>query len=67
MESKAPAAASASGTCQVILWIDAETLLPLKRLVAFEGNQGKPGRITETNSEFTIDAKVDAKLFELPK
>jgi outer membrane lipoprotein-sorting protein len=53
-------------TCQVTLWIDAETLLPLKRLIVYAGNHGKPGRITEI-CNFDLNPKVDAGAFALPK
>jgi len=53
-------------TCQVTLWIDAETMLPLKRLIVYEGNRGKPGRITEICT-FNLNPKVDAGAFALPK
>ena len=49
-------------TCQVTLWIDAETMLPLKRLIVYEGNQGKPGRITET-CNFKLIPKIEAGAF----
>ena len=52
-------------TIQVTLWIDAEPLLPLKRLIVYEGN-GKPGCITEI-CNFNIDPSIEAKLFVLPK
>jgi internalin A len=48
-------------TCQVTLWIDAKTMLPLKRLIVYEGN-GKPGRLTEI-CNFNLNPKVDAGAF----
>ncbi len=47
------------------VWLDAKTNLPVK--LAMTGGSSDITDITETYSEFTIDAKVDAKLFELPK
>jgi outer membrane lipoprotein-sorting protein len=46
---------------QVTLWIDAETLLPLKRLIVFETARG-----TEMYN-FNLNPKVDAGAFALPK
>ncbi len=51
------------GTLGVILWLDARTHLPLKRHILSE----KRVVITETYKEFTLDPKIDAKVFELPK
>jgi outer membrane lipoprotein-sorting protein len=47
------------------LWLDTKTKLPVK--LAMTGGESDFSAITETYSEFTVDAKVDAKLFELPK
>jgi outer membrane lipoprotein-sorting protein len=47
------------------VWLDAKTKLPVR--LAMTGGKSDITDITETYSEFTIDAKVDAKLFELPK
>ena len=47
------------------LWLDVETHLPLKRVVV--GKLKKEFTCTEEYSEFTLNPKVDAKLFELPK
>src|SRR5262249_45300905 len=45
------------------VWIDSETGLPLRRVIV-----GKSlGTITETYTEFTLDPKIDAKAFVLPK
>ncbi len=52
-------------TIEVTLWIDAETLLPLKRLIVFERN-GKPGSITESCA-FNLDPMIEVKSFLLPK
>jgi outer membrane lipoprotein-sorting protein len=46
---------------QVTLWIDAETLLPLKRVIVFEAARG-----TEI-CDFNLSPKVDAGAFALPK
>src|SRR5207247_2149211 len=52
----------------VSLWIDTKTHLPLKRLIVGE-KTGKNDdiRITETYSVFTVDSKLDGKLFEIPQ
>jgi outer membrane lipoprotein-sorting protein len=55
-----------SKPAKITLWLDARTLLPLKRLIAPEG-KGKEAQITETYTEFTLNPKLDAKTFELPK
>src|SRR5262245_36378218 len=47
------------------LWLDVETNLPLKRVLT--GKLKKEFTYTESYSEFTLNPKVDAKLFELPK
>jgi len=46
------------------LYVDAKTLLPLKRVLVIEKEEG---RLTETYTEFTLNPKLDAKLFELSK
>jgi outer membrane lipoprotein-sorting protein len=47
------------------VWIDAATHLPVKRQLDLkQGNQTL--RISETYREFILDAKLDAKLFEIP-
>jgi outer membrane lipoprotein-sorting protein len=50
------------GAGQAILWIDSRTLLPLRYVIG-DGTGG----VTETYNEFTLDPKVDAKVFALPK
>ena len=50
------------GAGQATLWIDARTLLPLKYVIGDD-----TGRLTEIYHEFTLDPKVDARAFELPK
>jgi outer membrane lipoprotein-sorting protein len=47
------------------LWVDTQTNLPVK--LAMTGGQAGVSELTETYSEFTLDAKVDAKIFQLPK
>jgi outer membrane lipoprotein-sorting protein len=47
------------------MWLDAKTNLPVK--MAMTGGRSGITDVTETYSEFTIDGKVDAKSFELPK
>jgi outer membrane lipoprotein-sorting protein len=50
---------------EMTLWIDAETGLPLKRVLALP--KGDKIRITENYSQFKLNPKVEAKAFELPK
>jgi outer membrane lipoprotein-sorting protein len=52
------------GSTAVTLWVDGQTLLPLKRLLVYE-NVGARG--TESYREFTLDPKLPPKLFELPR
>jgi outer membrane lipoprotein-sorting protein len=47
---------------RVTLWLDAKTLLPLKRLIQVDKDRVQ---ITETYSEFKLNPKVDAKTFEV--
>lgn len=47
------------------VWIDTKTQLPLKRTLARK-EQGKAFRLTETYGAFTVDGKLDGKLFEIP-
>jgi outer membrane lipoprotein-sorting protein len=54
------------GASQVTLWIDAETMLPVKRLMVAEGDDGKSCRFTET-CNFNLDPRIDARLFVLRK
>jgi len=49
---------------EMTVWIDAKTLLPLKR--SFTLKIGDL-RIVENYREFRLDPKIDAKAFELPK
>jgi outer membrane lipoprotein-sorting protein len=48
------------------VWLDAQTNLPLKRVVRMEDKNGVY-TITETYSNLTLDAELDPKLFEFPK
>jgi hypothetical protein len=54
---------------EIILWVDAKTLLPLKRVFDLRKNRGVVSGIviTEMYNEFTLDPKIDATAFELPK
>jgi outer membrane lipoprotein-sorting protein len=53
-----------SDDAEVTLWIDAKTLLPLKRAMVTKRDVV---HLTETYRDFKLDPKVDAKAFELPK
>jgi outer membrane lipoprotein-sorting protein len=58
----------ASETRKMALWIDPKTQLPLQRRLEFkEGNPGVTVTLVETYPTFTLDAKIDAKAFALPK
>jgi outer membrane lipoprotein-sorting protein len=48
---------------EMSVWIDTKTQLPLKRA---EKETGKENRSTETYSVFTVDGKLDDKLFDIP-
>jgi len=50
---------------EVTVWIDTKTQLPLKRVVAGKKDT-KVGDLTETYSVFTVDSKLDGKLFDIP-
>jgi outer membrane lipoprotein-sorting protein len=54
------------GDCTFTLWIDAETLLPLKRLIASDGSDEEPGSITEV-CNINLAPKINAGAFALPK
>ncbi len=49
-------------TVNVTLWLDAKTLLPMKRLLEIPAEMT---RVTETYTEFNLHPKIDAKTFEL--
>jgi hypothetical protein len=57
------------GDQEIILWVDAKTLLPLKRVFDLRRNRGVVSGIiiTERYNEFTLDPKIGAKAFGLPK
>jgi outer membrane lipoprotein-sorting protein len=58
----------AKDAMKATVWIDPQTQLPVK--FALEGTAKAGGRsilITETYSNFTVDSKLDAKTFEIPK
>jgi outer membrane lipoprotein-sorting protein len=50
----------------VTLWIDSKTKLPLKRVVT-PMEKDRWFIVTETYRRLTLDGKIDAKKFELPK
>jgi outer membrane lipoprotein-sorting protein len=52
---------------KITLWLDARTLLPLKRVIVPEAKDADRTQLTETYTEFTLDPQLDAKTFELPK
>jgi hypothetical protein len=47
---------------KVSVWIDPQVSLPLKRTVEADGN-----RVVENYGAFTIDGRLDTKMFEVPK
>ena len=49
----------------VTVWIDSKTLLPLKRVVV--ANPRSTQVVTEMYKQFTLDPKINANDFELPK
>jgi hypothetical protein len=54
------------GAFSETVWLDLDTNLPLKRI--FNGRvEGKEFTFTETYDTFTLEPKIDAKLFEVPK
>jgi outer membrane lipoprotein-sorting protein len=60
---------SCPGDQEIILWVDAKTLLPLKRVFDLRQNRGVVSGIiiTERYNEVTLDPKIDVKAFKLPK
>jgi outer membrane lipoprotein-sorting protein len=52
---------------KISVWIDTATYLPVKREMVSQRKDGQELRISETYTTFTVDAKIDAKEFELPK
>jgi outer membrane lipoprotein-sorting protein len=53
-------------SAKITLWLDAQTLLPLKRLIV-PTRPVEEAQVTETYTEFTLNPQLDAKTFELPK
>jgi outer membrane lipoprotein-sorting protein len=53
-------------SAKVTLWVDAKTLLPLKRLIVPEA-KAEDVQVTETYTELQLNPQLDAKTFELPK
>jgi outer membrane lipoprotein-sorting protein len=53
-------------TLKASVWIDTQTQLPLKRLLIGD-DAGQTIRITETYNTFTVNGKLDPKLFDIPK
>jgi hypothetical protein len=54
------------GKWRMKMWLDAQTHLPVKLTMTMD-ELADISATTDTFSEFTVDAKVDAKSFELPK
>jgi outer membrane lipoprotein-sorting protein len=54
-------------SAKVSVWIDTATRLPVKREMAALKGGNEEMRITENYTTFTVDGKIDPKLFELPK
>lgn len=54
------------GTFAVTVWLDSKTDLPVKRVVTFR-MPGYGATLTEGKMKLTLNGKVDAKKFELPK
>jgi len=52
------------GAMQMTIWLDTQTNMPLKRLVIAPSEKA---RLTEVYTEFTLNPKLDGKMFELPK
>ncbi len=51
----------------IVVWLDLKTLLPVKRTLGERPLDGKQRELTENYTKLTLDVKVDAKKFELPK
>ena len=49
---------------EITLWIDAKTLLPLKRSFTLKIDMIP---ISETYDRFVLDPKIEARAFDLPK
>jgi hypothetical protein len=52
---------------QVTLWLDARTLLPLKRLMQGKGKDDATVLASETYREFRVNPALDPKTFEVPR
>jgi outer membrane lipoprotein-sorting protein len=50
----------------IALWIDVQTLLPLKRVVSPNPDDAKSA-VTETYGQIRLNGRIDSKKFELPK
>jgi outer membrane lipoprotein-sorting protein len=55
----------APAMARVKMWLDAEGNVPVK--LAWTTKDADITAVIEMYSEFTLDAKIDEKLFELPK
>jgi outer membrane lipoprotein-sorting protein len=60
------ASGPAPGPFKVTVWLDAETSLPVKRVITGKLEDHKM-TITENYTKMLVDAKLDEKQFELPK
>jgi len=60
------ASGPAPGPFKVTVWLDAETSLPVKRVITGKLEDHKM-TITENYTKMAVDAKLDEKQFELPK
>jgi outer membrane lipoprotein-sorting protein len=54
-------------TAKATVWIDSETKLPVKREFVLQKDGADQGSVSETYSTFTVNGKIDAKVFEVPK
>jgi outer membrane lipoprotein-sorting protein len=53
-------------TGKMLVWIDSQTQLPLKRSIE-RIEHGETVTVVETYTTFALDAKIDRKVFELPE
>lgn len=49
------------------VWLDAKTILPIKRVTSIDKGAGDKFTMTETYTTLTLNKNIDAKKFELPK
>ncbi|MCI0538695.1 MAG: sigma-70 family RNA polymerase sigma factor [Verrucomicrobiales bacterium] len=49
------------------VWLDAKTILPIKRVASIDKAAGDKYAVTETYTNITLNKNIDAKKFELPK